>query len=735
MSTTSSALRCEEGVSNRWRALGAVILSALLTSVSFDALAANNITDVSVSKGPAGRTLVKITTSEPLAGPPAAFMISNPPRLALDFPETQNSTGKAMQESQEKNVRSINVVQAGNRTRLVVNLANPQNFETQVDGKTLLVTLTEQAIPAAVPSGQVSHFAESKVDGQAHSLRDVDFRRGKAGEGRIVVELSDNSAGIDIRQQGKTLVVDFLRTSVPRNLERRLDVGDFATPVSTIDTFTQGENTRMVIEPRGLWEHSAYQSDNRFIVEIKPVAEDPTRLTQGSRPTYNGEKLSLNFQNIEVRAVLQVIADFTGLNIITSDTVGGSLTLRLKDVPWDQALDIILQTKGLDMRKNGNVVLIAPREELAVKEQAALKAKQDIADVEPLQTESFRLNYQRAQQVALLLRGTAAAGGAVAGGGLSMLSKRGTVSFDPSTNTLFVRDTAGQLDEIRRIINKIDVATRQVMIEARIVIADERFSRQLGARFGVQSGWRLTNTYNVGTSGTIAGTQGSADAYANGLVPGSFIPGANPLPLNVNLPVSNAAGSLALSFLNLGSGNLVNLELSALEANNRGKVLSNPRVITSDNEKAEIVQGTQIPYSATQSSTGGGQNVQSVSFKDVNLGLTVTPRITPDGRVIMTLEVKKDTVGQFVPQSGGGLVPSIDTKRVTTQIAVGNGETAVLGGVYEEDTRNDAQLVPFLGQIPILGNIFKTTTKTHDRTELLIFITPRVVNDTLYAVK
>jgi type IV pilus assembly protein PilQ len=732
MSTTSSALRCEEGVSKRWRALGAVILSALFTGVSFTALATNSISDVTVSKGPAGRTLVRITTSEPLAGPPAAFMISNPPRLALDFPDTQNGTGKAMQESQEKNVRSVNVVQAGNRTRLVVNLANPQNFETQVDGKTLLVTLTEQALPAVAPSGQVSHFAESKADGQAHSLRDVDFRRGKAGEGRIVVELSDNNAGIDIRQQGKTLVVDFLRTSVPRNLERRLDVGDFATPVSIIDTFSQGENTRMVIEPRGLWEHSAYQSDNRFIVEIKPVAEDPTRLTQGSRPTYNGEKLSLNFQNIEVRAVLQVIADFTGLNIITSDTVGGNLTLRLKDVPWDQALDIILQTKGLDMRKNGNVVLIAPREELAVKEQAALKAKQDIADVEPLQTESFRLNYGQAQQIALLLRGAAAGGGA-AGGALSMLSKRGTVSFDAGTNTVFVRDTAGQLDEIRRIINKIDVATRQVMIEARIVIADERFSRQLGARFGVQSGWRLTNTYNVGSSGTIAGTNGSADAYANGLVPGSFIPGANPLPLNVNLPVSNAAGSLALSFLNLGSGNLINLELSALEANNRGKVLSNPRVITSDNQKAEIIQGTEIPYTATTASGGGSQ--QNVSFKQVALGLTVTPRISPDGRVIMTLEVKKDTVGQFVPQSGGGFVPSIDTKKVTTQIAVGNGETAVLGGVYEEDNRNDATLVPFLGQIPFLGNIFKTTTKMHDRTELLIFITPRVVNDTLYAVK
>ncbi len=366
----------------------------------------NSIDNLSVSKASSGRTVVKFTLKAPLANPPAGFTIANPPRIALDFLDTGNGLGRSAQDIGDPTLRSVNVVQAGSRTRVVFNLNKPQTFETHVEGNTVVVTLADQGGVAGSPETTVvSRFAEARPGEASHTLRDVDFRRGKNGEGRIIVDLSDSTTGIDIRQQGRTLVVDFLKTTLPRNLERRLDVGDFATPVATIDTFTQGGNTRMVIEPRGLWEHSAYQTDNRFILEIKPIQEDPNKLTQGSRQGYKGEKLSLNFQNVEVRAVLQVIADFTGLNIITSDTVTGSLTLRLKDIPWDQALDIIMQTKGLDMRKNGNVVLIAPREELALKEKQALESRQQISDLEPLQTESFQLNYQKARDVKNLLDG------------------------------------------------------------------------------------------------------------------------------------------------------------------------------------------------------------------------------------------------------------------------------------------------------------------------------------------
>src|SRR5438477_3912853 len=455
----------------------------------------NSIDSVTVSKGSSGRTVVKFTLKAPLANPPAGFAINNPPRIALDFPDTGNALGRTAQEVGDPALRSVNVVQAGNRTRVAFNLNKPQSFETQLEGNSVLVTLTDQAgVTAETPA--VSRFAEARPGEATHSLRDVDFRRGKNGEGRIIVDLSDNTTGIDIRQQGKSLIVDFIRTNLPRNLERRLDVGDFATPVVTIDTFSQGGNARMVIEPKGLWEHSAYQTDNRFIVEIKPIQEDPNKLTQGTRAGYKGEKLSLNFQNVEVRAVLQVIADFTGLNIITSDTVTGSLTLRLKDIPWDQALDIIMQTKGLDMRKNGNVVLIAPREELAVKERQQLESRQQISDLEPLQTEMFQLNYQKAEAVQKLISDKEQ----------KFLSKRGSAVVDPRTNILFVQDTAARLEEVRRVIRQIDVTVRQVLIESRIVSASDKCSRQLGVGLGVQTGFTLQRRYAGGFGGTLSTT-------------------------------------------------------------------------------------------------------------------------------------------------------------------------------------------------------------------------------------
>jgi type IV pilus assembly protein PilQ len=725
-------------------ALGAWLLAGIAV-----AQVPNSLDQVTVSKAASGRTVVRFQLKNPPTNPPATFSIQSPPRIALDFLDTTNGLGATQRVIDEAALRSLNLITAGNRTRVVFNLNKPQSFETAVEGNAVIVTLNDQEAVRA-GSETVQRFAEAKPSETQHALRDIDFRRGRNGEGRIVVDLSDSTAGIDIRQQGRTLVVDFLKTNVPRNLQRRIDVADFGTPIVTVDTFAQGSNARMVIEPRGLWEHSAYQTDNRFILEIKPVQEDPNKLIQGTRGGYKGEKLSLNFQNVEVRAVLQVIADFTGLNIITSDTVQGSLTLRLKDIPWDQALDIILQTKGLDMRKNGNVVLIAPREELALKEKQQLENAIQIGELEPLVSESFQLNYIKASDLEKLIStnrqqqfGAGAGQTATTGGQGSILSKRGVAVVDPRSNIIFVQDTAQRLEEVRRIIRQIDTPIRQVLIEARIVIAGDKFSQQLGVRFGQQTGFTLNNKYAAGSSGTLSTTpvvKTEGDRLiretrtqtpfelASGLASAGY---SDSPQLNVNLPVPNAAGQLALTLINLGSGNLINLELSALEADARGKVVSSPRVVTGDNQKAAIEQGTEIPYVTP----GSANSPATVAFKKAVLRLDVTPQITADGRIIMVVEVRKDSVGQYVQLGGGFSVPSIDTKNVVTQISVNNGDTAVIGGIYEEQIRNDVTQVPWLGNLPILGYLFKQTGTSSDKAELLIFLTPRIVRDTVTSVR
>jgi type IV pilus assembly protein PilQ len=701
--------------------------------------AKNAVESIDFSSVQGGKIIVKVGLREALPAVPQSFTVTNPPRIAIDLPDTVNALNRTQVESGEGDLRSVSVVQTANRTRLVLNLTRNLQYTQALDGKTLVVTveggqLTASSGPSVTaPTAAATVFAEAAAGAATRSgLRDVDFRRGNMGEGRIVVDLSSANVGIDIRQQGRQVLVDFLNTDVPPNLVRRLDVGDFGTPVRFVDTFMQGGNARMVIEPRGIWEYSAYQTDTQFILEVKPVKEDPNRLVQSSTPGYSGEKLSLNFQNVEVRAVLQVIADFTGLNIITSDTVGGNLTLRLKDVPWDQALDIILQAKGLSKRKNGNVVLIAPTDELAAKEKLALEAQAAVSDLEPVRTESFALSYAKAEDLRKLLTDK----------DNKILSKRGSATIDERTNTLFVQDSGGRLEEARRLIQQLDVPVRQVLIEARIVIADDQWGRQLGVRFGTQSAFS-TNNYNIGVSGSLTDTanplgnnpvsrgsssltyQGAAPnvaGFAGGTAATGTIPiGAQPDQLNVNLPVVGAAGQLALSILNLGSGNLVNVELSALEADDRGKVVSSPRVITADKKKAIISQGTEIPYL-----TAAASGATTVAFKPAVLELAVTPRITPDDRIIMDLEVKKDSVGQIF--SG---IPSVDTKQVNTQVLVDNGDTIVLGGIFEQTTRTTVNKVPFLGDLPVVGYLFKNTVKQDDKTELLIFVTPKIVKDTL----
>ena len=659
---------------------------------------ANAIENVETTTLSGGKVVLKVSMKQAPASP-AGFAINNPPRIALDFANTSNATGKSSFNVGEGAVRSVNLVQAGNRTRMVLNLSRPVGYETKVEGNALLVTVQTIGTTSTTSSNVGAQFAEVRADNQKHSVRDIDFRRGAAGEGKVVVDLSDRSTGIDIRQQGRNLVVDFVNTTLPRNLEKRLDVTDFDTPVQTVQLQSRGPNVRMTIEPKGNWEHSAYQTDQQFIVDIKPVVEDPNRL-QSRTKGYTGEKLSLNFQNVEVRSVLQVIADFTGLNIITSDTVGGNLTLRLKDVPWDQALDIILQSKGLSMRKNGNVILIAPTDELATKEKLELEARQQISDLEPLVTEVFQLNYQKAEAFQKILSDDKQ----------RILSKRGSAVIDPRTNMLFIQDTPTKLEEIRRLIAQTDRAVRQVMIEARVVIADDKFSKQLGARFGVQAG-KVKGGNEIAVSGNV-------DTNSTVIVDNKITLGTGG-GLNFNLPVtSGTAGSLALSILNLGAGNLVQLELSAMESDKRGKVISSPRVITADQQLAVIEQGTEIPY--LQASSSGATNV---AFKPAVLSLSVTPQITPDNKIIMTLEVKKDSVGQIF--SG---IPSIDTKKVKTQVLVDNGETAVLGGIFEQTSRQDLDKVPLFGDIPVVGNFFRHKEQRDDKTELLIFITPRIID-------
>ncbi len=685
--------------------------------------AANSVERVDATQTAAGVLLTIQLKSPPKEAPPS-FSVANPARIAIDLAGTDNNVGRNALEFNQGDLRSVNIVQAQDRTRLVLNLRRSVNHSVTVNGNIVQVALgglvDTTTFRAAEATSAAPAAAAAAATSGPRALRSVDFRRGAEGEGRILVDLSDPNTSVDIREQGNRVIVDFLNVTAPESLRRRLDVTDFGTPIALVSTSQQGSNVRMVIEPRGVWEYNAYQSDTRFVVEVKPVKEDPTRLIQGTRPGYQGERLSLNFQNVEVRALLQVIADFTDLNIITSDSVGGSITLRLKDVPWDQALDIILQSKGLDMRKNGNVVIVAPREELAAKERLDLEARGQIADLEPLRAESFVVNYQKAEDVRKLL----------VDGQQRMLSKRGTVVVDPRTNQMFVRDTAARLEEVRRLLQKIDVQVPQVLIEARIVEADDTFSRNLGVRLGGSSGYPrevggsgayatgggVGVTSATGPGGTV-GTTTAAPGGSGAVNTGSITSNAN----FVNLPASaiggfGAAGA-ALTLFNASLSRFLSLEVSALEADGRGKIISSPRVITADKVKASIEQGTEIPYQ--EASSAGNTSVQ---FKKATLRLEVTPQITPEGAIFLDVKVNKDSPGQ---QTLSG--PAIDTKNVQTQVLVENGGTVVLGGIFEQQERRTVTKVPFLGDLPVVGYLFKNTSTVSDRSELLIFITPRIV--------
>ncbi len=639
-----------------------------------------------------GSIIVRVRTKEPLKSVPANFSVANPARIAFDFPNTSNGLGTSSQDVGQGELRSLNIVQGSDRTRLVLNLRKSVGHETTLDGRTMVITLSQAA---TAPTGQAASFAEGRPEGP-HAIRGIDFRRGKAGEGRVVIDLSDTSTGIDIRQQGQNLLVDFLKTSLPENLRKRFDVVDFATPVASVAAFQQGENVRMIIEPRGQWEHNAYQTDTQFVLEVKPLSVDAGRATQRGR--YTGEKLSLNFQSVEVRAVLNVIADFTDLNIITSDTVAGSITLRLKDVPWDQALDIILQTRGLDSRRQGNVIWIAPRDELATREKLALESQAQISDLEQTRTESFQMNYQKAADVQKLL----------ADPQQRILSKRGSAVVDARTNTLFVQDTPSRLEEVRRLIAKIDIAVRQVMIEARIVEANDAFSKNLGARLGITDATRKLAGVNVGGSGGSAGVPPASGPEFSSSLAASGLNAFN-------------AGQFSFILFNNAVSRLLSIEITALEADGKGKIIASPRVLTADQVEAVIEQGTEIPY---QQATSSG--AAAVAFRKAVLSLKVKPQITPDNNIIMTLDVNKDSVGA---QTGSGL--AINTQHVKTEVLVENGGTVVIGGIYQQNDRTDITKVPFFSDLPYVGFLFRNNTTALSKTELLVFITPRVVNERL----
>lgn len=678
----------------------------------------NSITAIDIARD-AQQLVITVSMKQAPGQLPAGFSTVSPPRLVLDFFDTINATGQTRKQAdateQRGELRYVDIVQAGSRTRLVLNLKRALSYTTQIKQNQIMIKLAPDGVATSVVTATAADKAV-QIASEKSAIIDIDFRRGSDGAGRVIVELARARQAVDVRQQGKAIVVDFLKSELPELLRRRLDVQDFGTPVQTISTSAQGDMVRMLIEPRGQWEHMAWQTDRRLVIEVRPVKAERSKVGSG----YRGDKLSLNFQNIDVRAVLQVIADFTGLNVVASDSVSGNLTLRLKDVPWDQALDIVMQARGLDMRKNGNVLWIAPRDELLTKERLELEQRAQIAELEPLITETFQLNYQKADA----FRQVFGLDGQIGRG--SILSRRGSASAEPRTNKLFVTDTPSRLEEVRKLIQLTDVATRQVMIEARIVEADDKFSKNLGVKLGFADLRSIRQTGNAGVgiaSGTRAALTGNYQGISEQTLQATA--GASSLASTqfVNLPAAGINGaapaSLAVSLFSAQANRFLNLELSALEADGKGKIISSPRVVTADQQPALIEQGEEIPY---QQATSSGAT--SVQFKKANLKLEVTPQITPDGNIILTVDVAKDSRG--VPVAGSF---AINTKHVKTNVQVENGGTVVLGGIFTQTEIDNITKVPVLGDLPVVGALFRNSSRTRDKSELLIFITPRVLTE------
>lgn len=691
----------------------AVVAAALLLSTSVFAQGAIQSVTGSLQDG---SEVLRIELSQPLSAPPAGFAIQSPARIALDFPGTQNATGQTQLELNQGNLRSVNVVEAGGRSRVVINLKAATSYKTDIQGNNLYVILAPVPTAATVQAvAEPRVFANRTAASDVQPIRDVDFRRGADSAGRIVVGLASNQVAVDLRQEGRVLVADFLRSSLPEGLRRRLDVTDFGTPVQTITTSEAGGRVRMRIEPTGEWEHSAYQSDNQFVIEVRQKKVDTTKLSQG--PGFTGEKLSLNFQSIEVRSLLQVIADFTNFNIVTSDTVTGSLTLRLKDVPWDQALQIIMDAKGLGMRKSGSVLWIAPKDEIDARIKKDFEAAMAIQKLEPLRTQGFQLNYAKATDMIAQIASNSGGG---TGSTTRFLSERGSAIAEPRTNQLFVTDTAAKLEEVKNLLATLDIPVRQVLIEARIVEARDTFGRSLGVKLG-GGDLRAQNGGNGGYSIGGGNRIGFGTSYANSTATAGAGGTVDTSGTFVNLPASlsnvQSAGTFALSIFNSAANRFLTLELSAMEADGKGKVVSSPRLITADQTKALIEQGTEYPYSVT-----APNGATTIAFKKAVLKLEVTPQITPEGNIILDLDVNKDSRGETTSQG-----VAIDTKHIQTQVLVENGGTVVIGGIFEMEETNNETKVPLLGDMPVVGNLFKSRTRETSKREMLVFITPKML--------
>ena len=727
-----------------------LVFPAIAQSQQIGAKASNVIENLVVSKA-GGNTVLQIGLKQEISATPSNFMISNPARIVFDFPGTENGLGYSNKSVSEGILRSISVVQAGDRSRLVLNLAKSSRFEAKNEGKRLLITLLDEATNelAATPAS-VQHFAQTRNNLES-SIKNVQFRRNKEGAGVVMVDLTSSDTGIDVSQKGSKLYVGFKKTQLPDGLRKRLDVVDFGTPVTTVNTKAEGDGVMMEIVPTGLWEHTAYQSDNQFIVEVRPVKEDPNKLFQGTRKGYQGEAISLNFQNIPLRELLHVFADITNFNIVISDSVGGNVSLRLNDVPWDQALEIVLQQKNLAMRKSGSVIWIAPQDELVARDEQLVKARESAVAADPPRLEVFQLNYLKAEDFVSMLTPQGQSDSGDKSKTQGFLSHMGTITIDKRTNQVFIFDVPTKLEMIASLLKQIDRPVRQVLIEARIVEADTNFTKSLGVRIGGHDHQGMNSGHKIGgQDGFRFGLSGtSKDAYAHlpeyfnskGYYPSTAIitdvdaqtgeityTREVPTPVLadsqlVNLPVSNPAGQLALTLMNSAKTQLLTLELSALEADGKGKTISSPRIMTMDQMEATIQQGIRIPYLVSSAS-----GATSIAWQDANLSLKVKPHITPDGRVMMKLKITKNALG---PQISTFLGYSIKTKEVDSDVLVDNGGTVVIGGIYEQEERDSSTRIPFLGDLPYVGFLFKTKTKTDNRVELLVMITPKIIDNAL----
>ncbi len=694
-----------------------IFISSWFSTASY--AASNAIEAIRYNTLPGNRIQVIIDLVD-AAEKPLSFTIDNPARIAFDFADTKSNLERRTQPIGVGIANSVTTITAKDKTRVILNLAEIVPYSVTTEKDKVMITLDSES--TAAPSGMknVAGAPSSRFREVARGIENIDFRRGEKGEGRVIINLTEPNIPMDVSEQDGKVVIRFIGAKLPKDLHQRLDVIDFATPVKSIDSMEMDNAARIEIEPLDHnYEHLAYQTDKTFTVELKPISKEELEEIKKEKFGYVGERLSLNFQDIPIRAVLQLIADFTGLNIVVSDSVDGNLTLRLKNVPWDQALDIILKAKGLDKRENGNVVLVAPSEEIAAQEKIELEAKQQVEELAPLRTAFITINFAKVTELEKLF----AAGGGDKGG---LLTSRGSVIIDERTNSIMIKDTEDAITDIQRILARLDVPVRQVLIESRIVIATDDFVKELGTRFGVTTASSSGNNSLSTSSGSIFGTNSMVTEanqnIINGLPPTPVaVPASAFDRFNVNMPSTSAAGSIAFSILSGGS--LLDLELSARQAENTTEIVASPRVVTSDRNEAFIESGVEIPYETTTSS-----GATQIAFKKAVLSIKVTPQITPDDRVILDLAVNKDAVGELF---GIDQIPSIDTREVQTQVLVNNGDTVVLGGIYESTLTDELDKVPFLGDLPLIGSLFRHSLKRDEKAELLIFVTPKILKESL----